>query len=451
MLNEDQARKAAEQCVEQALKQGATAADAACVAENSTDVQVRLGELEDVQRSESAELGLRVFCGQQIASVSTTSFDDESLQELAERAVAMAEAAPEDPYARLAPKERLYQPDTDSLALDICDDAAQWDAISLRAMAEAAEDAARSIDGVTNSEGGSVQAGGGLMALATSDGFSGGYRSTIFAMSASVLAGTGSDMQRDYAYHMAHHLDDLEDAATIGQRAGKRAVERMNPVTLPSGPRPIIFDPRVGGSMISHLISAITGSAVARKASFLAEDRGKQIFPEAISIIEDPYRSRGLRSRLYDGEGVTAKPHRLIDKGVLDNWLLNCSAAAQLDMETTGHASRGSGGSPGISVSNVHMEPGTDSPEALMSDITNGFYVTELIGMGVNGVTGDYSRGAGGFAIRNGTLAEPVSEVTIAGNLRDMFAAMVAADDLEMRRAINVPTLRIDGMTVAGH
>ncbi|WOE75240.1 TldD/PmbA family protein [Alterisphingorhabdus coralli] len=451
MLNEERARKAAEQCVDYALKQGATAADAACVAEESTDVQVRLGALEDVQRSESAELGLRVFVGQQVASVSTTRFDDETLKELAERVVDMAKAAPEDPYARLAPKDRLYTHEQTAAALDICDEAAQWDATSLRSMAEAAEDAARSIDGVTNSEGGSVQAGGGLMALATSDGFSGGYRSTVFAMSASVLAGSGSDMQRDYAYHMARHLDDLEDAASIGRRAGARAVARMNPVTLPSGPRPIVFDPRVGGSLIGHLTGAITGSAVARKASFLAEDRGKQIFPEAISIIEDPHRHRGLRSRLYDGEGVTAQPHRLIDKGVVDNWLLNCSAAAQLEMETTGHASRGSGGSPGISVSNIHLEAGDVTPEALMSDIQEGFYVTELIGMGVNGVTGDYSRGAGGFAIRNGKLAEAVSEVTIAGNLRDMFAAIVAADDLEMRRAINVPTLRIDGMTVAGH
>lgn len=451
MLTEDQARTAAEQSVALALKQGASAADAACIAESSTDVQVRLGALEDVQRSESAELGLRVFCGQKIASVSTTRFDQESLQTLAERAVAMAKAAPEDRYARLAPKDRLYDTASEGLALDICDDEARWDAAKLRAMAEAAEDAARAVKGVTNSEGGSVQAGGGLMALATSDGFAAAYRSTLFSMSASVLAGSGSDMQRDYAYHMVRHLADLEDAAAIGRRAGKRAVARMNPVSMKSGPRPIVFDPRVGSSLIGHLISGMTGSAVARKASFLSEHLGKTIFNEAISIVEDPHRQRGLRSRRYDGEGVSAVQHRLIDKGVLSSWLLNSSAAAQLDMATTGHASRGSGGSPGISVSNVHLEPGTVSPAQLMSDIADGLYVTELIGMGVNPVTGDYSRGASGFAIRGGALAEPVSEVTIAGNLRDMFAAMIAADDLVMRRAINVPTLRIDGMTVAGH
>lgn len=451
MLTENQARDAAAQCVEMALQQGATAADTACVAESSTDVQVRLGALEDVQRSESAELGLRVFYGQQIASVSTTRFDKDSLQTLAERAVDMAKAAPEDPYARLAPKDRLHMPSASDIDLDVCDDDAEWDAATLRTMAEAAEDAARAVKGVTNSEGGSVQAGGGLMALATSDGFAGGYRSTIFALSASVLAGTGSDMQRDYAYHMARHWEDLEDAAAIGQRAGERAVARMNPVTMKSGPRPIVMAPRVGGSLIGHLTSAITGNAVARKASFLSDRLGQDIFNTGITIIDDPHRRRGLRSRIYDGEGVTTTQHKLIDKGLLTGWLLNSSAAAQLGMETSGHASRGSGGSPGISVSNVHLEAGSATPEEMMADIDDGFYVTELIGMGVNSVTGDYSRGASGFAIRGGQLAEAVSEVTIAGNLRDMFAAMVAANDLKMHRAINVPTLRIDGMTVAGH
>ncbi|MEO1046315.1 MAG: metallopeptidase TldD-related protein [Pseudomonadota bacterium] len=451
MLEEDQARLAAEQCVDMALKQGASAADAACIAESSIDVQVRLGALEDVQRSESAELGLRVFCGQQVASVSTTRFDEDSLQSLAERAVDMARAAPEDPYARLAPDERLYQPGDNAINLDVDDSKAQWDAASLRAMAEAAEDAARSVKGVTNSEGGSVQAGGGLIALATSHGFAAAHRSSVFAMSASVLAGSGSDMQRDYAYHMARHLSDLEDAVSIGQRAGARAVARMNPVTMKSGERPVVFDPRVGGSLVSHLMSALTGSAVARKASFLADHLGEQIFSDAITIVDDPHRPRGLRSRLHDGEGVTAQQHRLIDKGVLTGWLLNSAAAAQLDMATSGHASRGSGGSPGISATNVHIEPGSDSRETLIGDIAEGFYVTELIGMGVNAVTGDYSRGASGFAIRDGELAEPVSEVTIAGNLKQMFAEMVAADDLEMRRAVNVPTLRIDGMIVAGH
>lgn len=453
MIEKDKARDIAADCVARAIKAGASAADAIFVNEQSTDVQIRLGALEDVQRSESNDLGLRVFDGTRHASVSTNSFDSGALDQLVQRAVAMARLAPEDEYARLAPQDRLYM-DGDATskqdALELCDSHAGNDPEMLKADALAAEDAARAVKGVTNSEGGSASAGSTLIALATSTGFAASYKNSIFGISASVLAGEGADMQRDYAYRTARHYSDLESPAAIGKRAGERAIARMNPRSMASGVRPIVFDPRVAGSLLGHLLGAISGTSVARKSSFLQEHLGKAVFDSAISIIDDPHRKRGMRSRLFDGEGVTATRKALIDKGVLTGWLLNSAAAAQLGMETNGHASRGIGGSPGISATNVHMTPGSDSPAALMADIKEGVYVTEMAGQGVNAVTGDYSRGASGFAIRDGQLAEAVSEITIAGNLLDMFMAMTAANDLEMHRAINTPTLRVDGMTVAG-
>lgn len=457
MIEKDKAREIAADCVARAIKAGATAADAIFVNEQSTDVQVRLGLLEDVQRSESTDLGLRVFDGTRHASVSTNSFDSGALDQLAERAVAMARLAPEDEFAQLAPHDRLYRHDDIAArqdALELYDSNISHDTERLpeilRADALAAEEAARAVKGITNSEGGSASAGSTLIALATSTGFAASYNNSIFGISASVLAGKGADMQRDYAYRTARHYSDLEAPAIIGQRAGQRAVARMNPRTMASGVRPIIFDPRVAGSLIGHLLGAISGASVARKSSFLQQHLGKAVCDSGITIIDDPLHKRGLRSRLFDGEGVTATRKALIDKGVLTSWLLNMASAAQLGVATNGHASRGIGGSPGISATNVHMQAGPDSPAALMADIKEGVYVTELAGQGVNAVTGDYSRGASGFAIRDGQLAEAVSEITIAGNLLDMFMAMSAANDLEMHRAINTPTLRVDGMTIAG-
>ena len=430
-----------------AAQAGADAADALYVGDGSTSISVRLGALEDIGRSEGEEIGIRVFIGQRSASVSSSDLSPAALAQAATRAVAMARLAPEDRWAGLAPVDRLF---TGALPdLDI-DDGGDPGAETLRDMAMAAEDAARAVAGVTNSEGGSASAGRAVTALATSTGFRGGRKSTSYGASASVLAGEGAAMQRDYAWHSARHFADLEGPETIGVRAGQRAVRRLMPVKLETGTLPIVFDPRIGSSLIGHLIGAITGSAITRGTSFLKDALGTQIFDSGITIIDDPLRRRGLRSRSFDGEGLPVAATCIIDKGVLGQWLLDSASARQLGLAPTGHAARGTSGPPGAGATNLHLAAGTMTPTALMADIKRGFYVTELIGMGVNGLTGDYSRGASGFLIENGELTVAVAEVTIAGNLIDMFKALVAADDLAFRHASNVPTLRIDGMTVAG-
>ncbi len=447
MLTHDQARDRAADLVARALKAGAHAADAIYVADASTGVQVRLGALEDVQRSEGEEIGLRVFIGTQSASASSSDLSADALAQLAERAVAMAGQAPEDQYAGLAPEELVMRGVPADLDLD---DGADVSPQALRDRAFAAEEAARAVAGVTNSEGGSASAGRAVMALATSTGFAASYSGSSHGVSASVLAGEGSGMQRDYAYHSVRHVADLDDAAMIGREAGEKAVARLNPIKLKSGPMPVILDPRVGGSMIGHLIGAITGGSIARKTSFLLDALETEVFAPHITIIDDPHRVRGLRSRPFDGEGLPTSRRAIIDKGVLTTWLLDSASARQLGLTPTGHASRGVGGPPGAGASNLHMEAGTLSPADLMADIAEGFYVTELIGQGVNGLTGDYSRGASGFVIRNGQIAEAVAEVTIAGNLKDMFRNLTPANDLTFRYGTNAPTLRLDGMTLAG-
>lgn len=446
MQTPDQARDLAQDLVARAIAAGASAADAVFACDASTDVQIRLGALEDVQRSESAAIGLRVFHGQRSASVSGADVSDSGLATLAERAVAMARLAPEDAYAGLAPEEMLARGPLPDLQLD---DFGDPDPALLRTLAEACEDAARAVPGVTNSEGGSAGAVRSVMALATSHGFTGSYGGSRYGISASVLAGSDGKMERDSASHSVRFLADLESPQAVGQRAGERAVARLGGGRLDSGPMPVIYDKRAGGSLIGSLLGAISGGAIARKTSFLLDKRGAQIFDPLVSIIDDPLRVRGLRSRSFDGEGLTTAPLRVIDQGILTGWMMDSASARQLGEMPTGHAARGISGAPSTGSSNIHMEAGHDSPAALMAGIVTGLYVTELIGMGVNGVTGDYSRGASGFIIRDGVLAEPVSEITIAGNLIDMFASLIPADDLEFRYAVNVPTLRIDGMVVA--
>ncbi|RHW18152.1 TldD/PmbA family protein [Sphingomonas gilva] len=447
MQTVDQATGRAADLVAAARNAGADAADALYSGSASTEVQVRLGALEDVQRSEGEELSLRVFCGARSASVSTSDFAPASLDALVERAVAMARLAPEDSWAGLAPQDRLMRGDVPLLDLD---DGGEVDPQALRDRALAAEDAARAVEGVTNSEGGSASAGRSVVALATSHGFSGGYAVSSHGVSASVLAGAGAAMQRDYAYHSARHLADLDDAAAIGAKAGMRAVERLNPAKLASGAMPIIFDRRVSSGLLSHLIGAITGSVIARKTSFLLDALGTQIFAGGVRVLDDPHRPRGMRSRPFDGEGLPVSPAAIVENGVLETWLLDSASARQLGLEPTGHATRGSGGSPGAGSSNLHMAAGTTTRADMIRGVARGVLVTELIGMGVNTVTGDYSRGASGFLIEGGEIAGPVAEFTIAGNLKDMFRALTPADDLEFRYATNAPTCLVEGMTVAG-
>lgn len=447
MIDLDTAQSVCARLLDHARKHGADQADAICVASSSESVGVRLGELEDVERSEGEDAGLRVFVGQRSASISTNDFSDFALGELAERAVAMARAAPEDGYAGLAPAELLAEPS--DLALDMAD-ASEPDPALLRERALETEDSARAIEGVTNSNGASAGFGRSCVALATSEGFLGGHCGTSHSLSASMIAGEGSDKQRDYAGRTTRHLQDLPPASEIGREAGERTVAKLHPDKLPSGPMPVVFDPRIGGSIVGHLVGAMSGAAVARGGSFLIGKEDEALFPEALRIVEDPHRPRGLRSRPFDGEGLPTRQRALVENGRLTGWLLNMAAARQLDLEPTGHASRGVGGTPGISTGNIHLEPGDVSPSGLMADIEDGVFVTELMGQGVDAVSGDYSRGAAGFRIRGGELSGPVAEFTIAGNLLAMFAALSVADDLEWHRAINVPTLRVDGMTIAG-
>ena len=447
MLKPSEAQDRADALISQAKKAGADAADAIYVCDASTQVQMRLGNLEDVERSEGEEIGLRVFVGNRSATVSSSDMDPQILSALVGRALDMAKEAPEDQYAGLAPEELLLK--TEPVGIE-GDDGQDPDPELLRELALRAEDAARAVDGVTNSEGGGASAGRSIVALATSHGFSGAYSTSGYSLSASVVAGEGDGMERDYAYHSVRFLEDLQSPEKIGSEAGQRAVSRLNPVSFQSGAMPVVYDPRVGNSLMGHFIGAISGSAIARKTSFLLDALDSEVFDSAITIIDCPHRRRGLRSKAFDGEGLPTAKTKFIDNGRLTQWMLESASARQLGLQPTGHASRGVGGAPGVSVTNLHMGNGTASKADLIKDIKHGVYITELIGMGVNPVTGDYSRGAGGFLITNGEIGEPVSEITIAGNLKDMFKSLVAADDLEYHYSINVPTLRTDSMTVAG-
>lgn len=447
MIDSDTALERCQDLVDLARSMGADEADAAARASSSESVSVRLGALEEVERSESEEISLRVFVGRRSASINTSDFAPEGLKTLAQRAVEMARLAPEDPYGGLAPADALFSGELRDLELV---DAGEPSPAELRETALACEDAARAVEGVTNSNGGGASYSRTTFALATSQGFARGHSGGSHTLSASVVAGEGGDKQTDYAYRTQRHRSDLPDAADIGREAGERAVRKVSPGSLPSGKMPVVFDPRVGSGVLGHLLGAMTATAIARKASFLIDREDEPLFDSALRIMEDPHRPRGLRSRNYDGEGVGAAPRALVENGRVTGWLTNVASAAQLDLALTGHASRGGGGSPGVGVSNVIMEAGSHSVAELIADIKDGLFVTDLFGQGVNLVTGDYSRGASGLRIRNGELAEPVAEITVAGTLPEMFRALVPANDLGLVRGVDVPTFRIDGMAIAG-
>jgi PmbA protein len=435
--------------VEAARKAGAHSADAILVESASLSVQRRLGKTEGIERAERFDLGLRVFVGEdgklRQAIVSSTDPSTAGFAALAERAVAMARAVPEDPHGGLAPApDGLVAVD-----LDLAD-ASEPEAEALAERAAAAEEAALAVPGVNNTEGAEAGYGRHTVALAASNGFAGEYGRTSHSISVTALAGQGTGMERDYDYSYAVHLSDLEDAALLGRRAGERAVARLNPRRPKTARMPVVYDPRVAPSLLGHLAGAINGASVARGTSFLKDRLGQRVLPPGLNVVDDPTRRRGLRSRPFDGEGMKGVRRAIVEDGVLTTWILDWRSARQLNQASTGHASRGTGGPPSPSPTNLWLEPGSVSPAALMADIREGLYVTELIGMGVNGITGDYSRGAAGFAIRNGALAEPVSEITVAGNLRDMLLNLTPADDLRFKRGTDAPTIRVEGLTVAG-
>jgi PmbA protein len=436
----------AERLVEAARKAGADAADAVAVRSVSQSVEIRDGAVEESERSEGDDLGLRVFVGKRQAVVSTNDLRGNGVQALAERAVAMARVAPEDRFTGLADPARLAKsfPDLDLIDPDLPDVG------RLEELAREAEAAALEVQGVTKSGGASASAGIGGMVLVTSHGFRGAYLASRYGISMTAIAGEGTAMERDYDYSSTLHATDLDKPEKVGKTAGQRAVERLNPLKAATGKVPVVFDRRIAGSLIGSLASAVNGAAIARKTSFLMEKLGQQIFAKGIRIIDDPLRKRGQRSRPFDAEGVAGRKLALVDDGVVMTWLLDSATARELGRETTGHAARGVSSSPSPSATNLYLEAGAATPDALIANIDQGFYVTDLIGSGTNIVTGDYSRGASGFWIERGRRTYAVSEVTIAGHLSDMFRTLTPANDLEFRYGTNAPTLRIEGLTVAG-
>lgn len=426
----------AQELLRAAKAAGADVAEVGFSAGTAISVQRRLGKIEETERAESREAGLRVFVGKSNASISASSIDPASFRRLAEQAVAMARVVPEDIYAEI-PQAPLPG-DFSGLELD---DPAEPAMETLIARAAAAEEAALAVPGITNSEGASASWSRRFALHATSLGFTGAYARSQHGVSATAIAGAGTEMQRDYDSSSTIHGADLEDPAGLGRRAAERALARLHPQRPKTAKLPILFDPRVAGSFLGHLAGAISGASIARGTSFLKDFLEKPVFAPGINIIDDPFRRRGLRSRPFDREGQPGSRRAFIDDGVLTSWILDTRSANQLGLKTTGNA----GG-----VSNFYLEPGRLSPAELMADIAEGLYVTEMIGMGVNGITGDYSRGAAGFMIRHGVIAEPVAEFTIAGNLREIFAQLTPASDLVFKRGTDAPTLRVEGMTLAG-
>lgn len=433
----------AERLIGRARSAGADQADALVVRSRSRSASVRNGQVENTQSSESDDFSLRVFVGQKVATVHAGQGADEAA--LAERAVAMARVSPEDPHACLADAEMLARtwPDLDLY------DPTEPSAESLIEAATAAEAAALSVPGVSSSVG--AGAGTGLfgMVLATSHGFSGAFERSGFSRSVSVIAGEGVRMERDYDFDSRVFFADLDEAGEIGRRAGERAAARVNPRKVKTGSNvTVVFDPRAARGLIGHLVSAINGAAVARKTSFLKDMMGKKVAIDGLTLVDNPFVRRGSASRPFDGEGVSVGPLTMVEDGVLKQWYLTTAVARELGLKSNGRASRGGGVSP--SSTNVIINPGPQGPEDLIASVGTGFYVTELIGQGVNAVTGEYSRGASGFWIENGKLSFAVSEVTIASNLKDMFKRMTLANDIDAKYSIAAPTIAVEGMTLAG-
>jgi PmbA protein len=433
--------------IAQAKKAGADQADAIVADGMSVSVTSRLGKLEHLERSEGGDIGLRVMVGKKQAIVASADRSPTALKELVTRAVSMARVVPDDPYIGLAAPEQLaaYLP-----KLDICDPT-ELSADQLITRAKACEEAALAVKGVTNSEGASASWGRSQVAIANSAGFHRAYESSGSSISASVIAGEAkTGMETDYDYSSAVYVKDLRAPEHIGRSAGQRAVRKLGAKKVKSQKVPVIYDPRVSRGLVSHLLGAINGSSIARGTSFLKDAMGTEVFGPWVSIIEDPHRHRGLRSKPCDAEGLPNRRRQLVDNGILTTWLLDLRTSRQLKLEPTGHAARGPSSPPSPASTNVYMAAGPHTVHALMADIKEGLYVTDLIGQGVNTITGDYSRGAIGFWIRNGELTHPVNEVTIAGNLKSMFKRMTPASDLEFLFGVDAPTVRIDGMTLAG-
>ena len=439
-------RPALETLLSKAKAFGAEQADAVATHGRSLYVSVRGGEMEEVDNSEGRDIGLRVLIGQRQACVSSSDLSPQSLEKLAERAVAMAKLAPEDPYCGLATPDLLA---SDMAELELFDDANLTPA-DLLERAKRIEAAALGIKGVTQAEGMSADVSSSAVQFMATNGFDRGWRSSHHGLSGMALASRDQDMERDYDYHSVRWLEDLKTPEDIGRRAGERVVARLGASQMASGAMPVLFDRRVAGSLLSAFLGAISGNAIARGTSYLKEKMGEQVFASDINIIDDPLIVRGHGSRPWDGEGVKVSRRHLIEDGVLKTWLLNTSAAKQLGLTTTGHGARGISTPPGIASSNTFIEAGAKTPEQLMRDMGNGLMVAEMFGPSLNPNTGDYSCGVAGFAVKNGKKSHPVSEITIAGNILDMYKTLVPANDLLFESSTIAPSLLIESMTIAG-
>ncbi len=436
--------------VEEALKHGASDADAILVEASDTSLRTRLRQFENIERSESRDLGIRVFIadgkGHRTSAISTNNLQKNNISETVKKVIDTAKLAPVDEYIRLAEKGEY----TDDIADMKTYDGAHVSTDELKEWALKAEDAALSVEGITNSEGADASYSFAENIIVTSKGFAGSYKNSGYTVSVSVIGGKDTSMETDYEYSYARFKHDLEDPSVVGRKAGEITVRKLNPRKVKTCKVPIIFDPRVSKGILSSLCSSINGSSIVKKSSFLTEKMGQQIFPRGINIMDDPTIEKGLSSEPFDAEGVRGEKMYLVKDGVLQTWILDIRSAAKLGLKTNGRASRGISSNPSPASSNVYMEKGNIAPQDLIKDIKQGLYVMDVFGMGVNNVTGDYSQGANGFWIENGEIQFPVSEITVAGNLLEMFMNITAANDLNLRYSKNAPTLRIDGMTVAG-
>ena len=439
---------ALKQLLQKAKHYGATSADAVATHGRSLSVSVRDGDLEDVDNSEGRDIGLRVMVGKRQACVSSSDISDSSIDALAERAVAMAKLAPEDPYCGLADERQLAK-DTSAEKLDLYDSSVLTPQ-TLKQRALDLEAAATSDKRIQQAEGATASHVSSALYFMTSLGFEGGWRASRHGLSVAAFAEQDGAMERDYDSDGTRYLADLRSPEEIGKVAATRTLARLGSRQMASANLPVMFDQRLSGGLVSAMISAISGSAISRGVSFLKNDLGKMVFNKDIQIIDDPFIIRGHGSRPWDGEGVQVKKQALIKDGVLQTWLLNSSAAKQLNMTTTGHANRGIGAPPGIGTTNTTLENGVKSKDQLLRDMGEGLLVTEMFGPSLNSNTGDYSVGVSGFKVEGGVITYPVSEITIAGNLRDMYHTVIAANDIVYDNSVSAPSLLCEGLTIAG-
>jgi PmbA protein len=437
------------QMLDAAKTAGADAADAMAVRGTSLSVDVRAGVLEEAQREEGTDIGLRVFVGQRTAIVSASDTTSRTLSEMAERAVAMAREAPENPYAGLADANQLAT-DWDVTSLELYDPTEEPAPAALQEDAAEAEAAALDVEGITQVQSAGAGYGAREIYLAGSNGFAGGYQRTDRGLGCVAIAGTGANMERDYDGDSRIFQNDLRSATEIGRTAAERTLQRLDARKPPTGAFPVLFDERIASSLIGHLLGAINGSAITRGASFLRDAMGTQVLPKGLSLIEDPHRPRITGSRPFDAEFLPTSKRAVIEDGVLQQWTLDLATGRQLDLPSTANAARGAGSGPSPSSWNMELTQGTANREELISDMGTGLLVTSMIGATINPNTGDYSRGAAGLWIENGKVTHAINECTIAGNLRDMLLAMIPANDARMHLSRIVPSILVPGMTIAG-